>query len=56
MADRINKSAVKEYIRETTNLADAYDAVTTLKVIQQTGMKQSKDVFDLVKKMHDLNN
>ena len=56
MADRVSKSAIKEYIRETNNLADAYDAVTNLKVVQETGMKQSKDVFDLVSKMHKLTN
>jgi len=56
MAERISKSAVKEYIRETQSLADAYDSVTNLKVVQETGMQQSKDVFDLVRKMHKLNN
>jgi hypothetical protein len=56
MAERISKSAVKEYIRETQSLADAYDSVTNLKVVQKTGMQQSKDVFDLVRKMHKLNN
>lgn len=56
LADRVSKTAIKEYIRETQNLADAYDAVTNLKVVQETGMQQSKDVFDLVRKMHKLNN
>jgi hypothetical protein len=54
MAERINKSAVKEYIRETQSLADAYDGVTNLKVVQEAGMKQSKEIFGLVKTMHKM--
>ena len=56
MADRITKCAVKEYIRETQSLLDAYDAITNLKVVQESGMSQAKDVFGLVRQMHKMNN
>lgn len=55
MAPRISKSAIKEYIRETQDLADAYDALTNLKVVQETGMHQAKEVFGLVRQMHKMN-
>jgi hypothetical protein len=55
MADRITKAAVKEYVRETQSLLDAYEAITNLKVIQESGMSQAKDVFGLVRQMHKMN-
>lgn len=55
MADRVTKGAVKEYIRETLSLIDAYDAITNLKVVQESGMTQAKEVFGLVRQMHKMN-
>ena len=55
MSERMNKGAIKEYIRETQSLADAYDALTNLKVAQESGMNQAKEVFGLVRQMHKMN-
>lgn len=52
---RIRKGDVVDFIIETQNLADAYDATNLLNTAQETSMKQTREIFDLVKEMRKLN-